>query len=250
MYSQFAKVYDLLMNDVGYGERADYICTLFERYDRMPTLLLDLACGTGEFSNKFADRGVSVIGVDMSPEMLSVAMEKTKEQGNDVLYLCQNAAELDLYGTVDGAVCCLDSINHITDYKDVCDAFKKVSLFLEEDRLFVFDVNSVYKHKTVLADNTFVIEEDGIYCVWVNCFDEDTNITSINLDFFTEEEDGRYIRSSEYIEERAYTKEEIVTALIGAGFKVEACFDDMTEELPKAETERIVYVARKVKVNE
>jgi ubiquinone/menaquinone biosynthesis C-methylase UbiE len=87
---------------------------------------------------------------------LSVAREKSAEQGNDVLYLCQDAAKLDLYGTVDGAICCLDSLNHITDYDKFCEAVSRVSLFLEKDRLFIFDVNTVYKHKEVLGNNTFV----------------------------------------------------------------------------------------------
>jgi ubiquinone/menaquinone biosynthesis C-methylase UbiE len=91
--------------------------------------MLDLACGTGEFSNHFAQKGVSVIGVDISYDMLSVAREKTAEAGNDILYLCQDAAELDLYGTIDGAICCLDSLNHITDYEKFCKALERVSLF-------------------------------------------------------------------------------------------------------------------------
>ena len=136
MYNDFAYSYDILMNDVDYKKRTEYLCSLFNAFDRMPTLMLDLACGTGEFSNHFAKQGVSVIGVDVSYDMLSVAREKTAEAGNDILYLCQDAAELDLYGTIDGAICCLDSLNHITDYDRFCKAIGRVSLFLEKDRLF------------------------------------------------------------------------------------------------------------------
>ena len=172
MYGEFAAYYDCLMYDVDYKKRSAYLLKLFEKYGRKPTLLLDLACGTGGFSNCFAKLGVEVIGVDMSEEMLSLAREKSAEEGTDVLYLCQKAEELDLYGTVDGAICCLDSLNHITDYKKFCKALEKVSLFLEKDCLFIFDINTEYKHKEILGDNVFVIENEDVYCVWANKFKE------------------------------------------------------------------------------
>ncbi len=245
MYSDFAAFYDTLMNDVDYVEWTEYLCNLFCKHDRMPTLLLDLCCGTGGFSNAFAQIGVSVIGVDLSPEMLSVARENSLACGQDVLYLCQNATELDLYGTVDGAICCMDSLNHITDYKDFCAALKKVSLFLEKDRLFIFDVNTLYKHETVLGNEVFVRDSD-IYCVWSNYYDPETHITDMELDFFVPQDDGRYIRSFEAINERAYTNKEIETALINAGLKIEAIYDDNTTDPLKNDSERAVYVTRKV----
>ncbi len=244
MYNDFAYTYDALMTDVDYKKRTDYLCSLFCKYDRMPTLMLDLACGTGEFCNQFASKGVSVIGVDISYDMLSLAREKSAELGNDILYLCQDAVELDLYGTVDGAICCLDSLNHITDYVAFCKAIERVSLFLEKDRLFIFDVNTVYKHRNVLGNNTFVIDTDDVYCVWQNEFDNKDNTVSINLDFFTPDGDA-YIRTGESFCERAYTEQEIANALQKAGLKIEAGFDDMSQDAPTEKTERIIYVTRK-----
>ena len=246
MYSEFAYTYDALMADVDYKKRTDYICSLFASFDRMPTLMLDLACGTGEFSNRFAEKGVSVIGVDISFDMLSVAREKSAEQGNDILYLCQDAAELDLYGTVDGAICCLDSLNHITDYDAFCKAIAKVSLFLEKDRLFIFDLNTPYKHREVLGNNTFVIDTDDVYCVWQNAYNDTDNTVEINLDFFTPDSDA-YYRTNENFCERAYTDSEIEKALKNAGLKTEAVYEEMTQNAPTDTTERVVYVTRKVK---
>lgn len=244
MYNEFAYNYDALMADVDYQKRTEYLCSLFKTFDRMPTLMLDLACGTGEFSNRFAKQGVSVIGVDISYDMLSVAREKSAEQGNDVLYLCQDAAELDLYGTVDGAICCLDSLNHITDYDAFCKAIEKVALFLEKDRLFIFDLNTPYKHSTVLGNNTFVIDTDAVYCVWQNEYKEN-NTVEINLDFFVREGDA-YYRSGESFCERAYTVDEIEYALCKAGLKIEAVYEEMTTNTPNDTTQRVVYVTRKV----
>ncbi len=244
-YSQFASVYDRLMLDVDYKKRTAYLLKLFEKYGKAPTLLLDLACGTGGFSNQMALKGIEVIGADMSEEMLSAAKENSADLGLDVLYLCQKAEELNLYGTVDGAICCLDSINHITNSKNLQKAFDKVSLFLEKDCLFIFDVNTVYKHKQILADNTFVFEEDNVYCVWQNSFNEDTLTTDISLDFFVEE-NGVYNRFCEDFSERAYTDRELCVMLQNSGFEIINIFDDLTENPPTPNCERKIFVVKKI----
>lgn len=246
MYSNFSQVYDSLMYDVDYKKRTACLLKLFKKYGKKPSLLLDVACGTGGFSHEFAKQGIEVIGVDMSEEMLAIAREKAYDNGDDILYLCQKAEELDLYGTVDGAVCCLDSLNHITEYKNFCKAIEKVALFLEKDCLFIFDLNTEYKHRNVLSDNVFVIEQDDVYCVWANKFKEKNMAVEINLDFFVEE-NGLYERFSEQFSERAYSCEQIEKALQKAGLQVVAVFDDMTEQPLSDTTERAIYVTRKVK---
>lgn len=246
MYTSFAENYDLLMQDANYKERTEYLLSVFEKYSKRPTLMLDLACGTGSFSNEFAKKGIQVIGVDISPEMLNIAREKSEKDKLDVLYLCQDASQLDLYGTVDGAVCCMDSINHITEREVLKEAFKKVSLFLEPECLFVFDVNTLYKHKGVLGNNTFVLEEDNLYCVWQNEYFEDEALTEITLDFFKKLDNGQYARTEQFIEERAYTIEELTEMLENAGFSLEAVLNDMSFEPLKSDSERAVLVAKKV----
>lgn len=246
MYENFALLYDKLMLDVDYKKRTEYVLSLFCEYDRKPTLMLDLCCGTGSFSTEFAEKGIDVIGVDVSNEMLMSAREKANDKSLDILYLCQDATELDLYGTVDGAVCLMDSLNHITDYENFCTAIKKVSLFLEKDRLFIFDVNTEYKAEKILSNNTFVSEENGVFLSWQNTYDEKTKTNEIFLDFFTENNDGTYNRLSENITERAFTETEIENALKQAGLKLENRLDDMKKTPPTDKSQRVFYVARKL----
>ena len=146
-YKSFAGFYDSFTSDVGYKERAEYMLALFAKFDRKPTLLLDVGCGTGNFSYQFAEKGIEVIGADPSAEMLSIASSRQNEVEKPPIFLCQSAENLDLYGTVDGAVACLDTLNHITDFAELKRSIAKISLFLESGRLFVFDVNTLYKHK-------------------------------------------------------------------------------------------------------
>ena len=244
-YNSFAEFYDLLMSDVDYKGRANYLLKLFKKHAKVPTLLLDLACGTGAFSNEMARKGIEVIGVDASEEMLGIARENSAELATDVLFLCQKAEELDLYGTVDGVICCLDSINHITETKKLKAAFGRVSLFMEQGSLFIFDVNTPYKHSDILADNTFVIEQEDVYCVWQNEYNSKKGITEISLDFF-EKQGESYKRYSDNFNERAYSFSQLESMLLESGFEVCAIYEDMTV-LPCSDTaQRAVFVAKKI----
>ena len=241
-YNSFARFYDGLMEDADYKNRCEYILEIAEKHNHEMGITLDLACGTGSLTRELAKSGVDVYGIDASAEMLCEAMQKNSEEGLNILYLRQKMQNLDLYGTINTCVCTLDSINHVTDIKNVEKAFDRVGLFMDDDGLFVFDVNTVYKHREVLADNTFVIENEKVYCVWQNSLEED-NLVKINLDFF-EEEDGVYYRSEESFYERAYTDEQLREMLIKAGFEVESVYGDMTFDEPKETEQRVIYVAR------
>lgn len=244
-YGIFADFYDRFTENVDYALRCDYLLELFERYDRRPTLLLDLACGTGGFSFAFEKRGMEVIGVDLSPDMLSVAQNKAFEQNSKALFVCQNAAELELYSTVDGAVCCLDSINHITDENELAAAFARVAQHLEPGRLFIFDVNSLYKHREILADNAFVYEDEGVLLAWQNELVDGRDV-NIYLDFFVEAADGRYTRYSEEFTERGYSDAQLRKMLTEAGFQTQAVLGDLTDAPPTDTCDRWIYVARRV----
>ncbi len=245
-YDVFSSFYDALTDNAEYAARAEYILKLFKKYDKRPTLLLDMACGTGSFTTEFAKAGIEVIGVDPSPEMLIKAREKLEQNGKNALFLCQTAAELDLYGTVDGAVCCLDSLNHITNYDELCDSLKRISLFLEPGRLFIFDVNSLYKHQNTLSGKCFIHEADGVVCNWQNSECSPDGTVDIILDFFCETENGLYERLFEDFSERAYIEEEWKNALNSAGLEIVARLGDMEFEPPSPKEERIYYVTRKV----
>lgn len=245
-YSSFARYYDSLTHNVEYEKRADYFCALLERLNHKAGITLDLACGTGSLTIALAKRGLDVYGIDGSSSMLSVAQQKAAENGLNLLFLCQQMQSIDLYGTVDTVICALDSINHITSENEVLKAFERVSLFLAPDGYFIFDMNTIYKHKQVLADHVFLYDTDDVYCVWQNRLEEKTNRVAITLDFFGRE-DNAYYRSSEHFYERAYDTQLIVSLLSKAGMETVGLFDDLTFNPPNDRTERIIVVAKKIK---
>lgn len=241
-YTCFASFYDSLTQDVSYAQRAEYFEMLIKREMPGAHLLLDLACGTGSLSAEFTRLGFEVIGVDASAEMLSVAASKAP----GALLLCQSMEALDLYGTVDATVCALDSLNHITDLDALRRVFYRVAMFTAPQGLFVFDVNTVYKHSAVLGDNTFFYENESCCCVWRNSYTPQQHIVEIGLDFFIPGQDGAYRRQSESFAERAYTQEELAGALAKAGLEVLDVYAGDTLKPPEDTTQRLVYVTRKL----
>lgn len=243
-YASFARYYDGLTKNVEYTKRADYLCRLLEKWEHEPGLTLDLACGTGTLTVELAKRGFDIYGVDGSMEMLSEAQQKAADAEVDLLFLCQQMQRLDLYGTIDTVFCMLDSVNHLTNEKDVAKTFQRVSLFMNPGALFVFDVNTLYKHREVLCNNTFVYDTGDVFCVWQNTLDTKTDKVKIALDFF--ERDGHvYHRSSEHFFERAYSRELLEKMLQEAGLEVLAVYGDGTFEEPGETCERAVFVTRK-----
>jgi cyclopropane fatty-acyl-phospholipid synthase-like methyltransferase len=207
-------------------------------------MLLDLACGSGSLSVELAKRGVDMIGVDGSEEMLMAASDKSAKAGTPMMLLCQDMRELDLYGTVNGAVCILDSLNHLCRTGDLAEVFKRLFLFVEPGGLFIFDLNTIYKHRYVLGDNPFVFEEEDFLCIWRNRFMERTAEADMQLDFFVKENDG-YNRLTDHVRERAYSQRTINRLLDESGFKTLAVYDDMSTEPVMQNSERMVFVARR-----
>lgn len=246
-YGDFAYYYDMLTENVDYDKRCEYICDLLAENGVSEGILLDLACGTGTLSLMFAEKGYDVVGVDGSEEMLTQAQEKKMETGADVIFLCQRMEELDLFGTINAAVSTLDSINHVTDKETVKEIFRRVSLFMEDKGIFLFDVNTPYKHKEILGDNTFIYDLDEVYCVWQNSTDDEL-LTTISLDLFEKDEDDEetYYRYSEEFSERAYDLDDIREWLEECKFEVTAVYEEMTKDSVKADTQRAVFVARKI----
>ena len=240
-YDAFAHWYDELTANIDYQALAEYYDAIITRFGGRKGILLDLACGTGSLSMLFSHMGYDVIGVDSSGDMLGEAMSK---EHDGIQYLCQDMTQLDMYGTIDAAVCALDSLNHLDDIDALRAVFDRVSLFCDNGAVFVFDVNTPYKHENVLADNTYVYETDDVFCVWENTYLGDGE-TDIRLDFFSREGDI-YHRSSDGFTERAFSRGDIERLLTEAGFEICAVYDYPTFGEPYPTSEKLTFAARMV----
>ena len=205
-------------------------------------LLLDMGCGTGNLTIRLADMGYDVIASDASVEMLSIA--SSKSDGN-IHFICQSMTETELYGAVDVAISTLDSINHLGSAEEIQTCFERLAENMEQGGLFLFDVNTIYKHRFVLGNNTFVYDVDGVYCVWQNTYCQDDEGVDIDLDLFYENEDGSYDRGGESFREIAISQKKLTEMLGRAGFDVVAVYEYLTKEQPKENSEKLMFVARK-----
>ncbi len=246
-YGAIADIYDKLNAEIDYGTWADFVEKHFDRYlTERPSLVLDLACGTGSMTVELASRGYDMIGVDGSEEMLSVAYERSA--GKNILYLLQDMRRFELYGTVGAVTCCLDSLNYLTENGDMEACFATVHNYLEPDGLFLFDMNTPYKFEKVYGDNSYILEDvsDGAaaYCGWQNDYDRETRLCRFYLSVFREDEDGRYRREDEQQCERCYSMREIREALVNTGFEFLSVSADYDFCEVGENTERWYFAAR------
>ena len=217
-YESLAFSYDELTQDVEYESRADFVEKLFGRAKIPVHTVLDLACGTGTMTAIFTQRGYELIGVDQSEEMLMEAREKAQTlRGIPPLFLHQSMPELDLYGTVDACICCLDSLNYLTRPCEVQRTFERLKLFIAPGGALVFDVHAPHKMEA-LDDQVFLDERDDIYCVWRTEYRRRAKMLDYYVDMFRLCEDGVWERSFEEHHQRAYTVRELTQWLKAAGF--------------------------------
>ena len=237
-YQALAGAYDALTGDVDYEKRADWLEKLLRRSEIPVHTVLDLACGTGTITWILTARGYELIAVDGSEEMLSAAMEKYGTvEGIPPVFIHQTMPELDLYGTVDAAVCCLDSLNYLTDPRDVRRTFDRLRLFIAPGGMLVFDVNTPEKLRS-LDGQVFLDETEDTYCVWRPEFHR--GLCTYYMDLFQRQNGGKWNRELEIHRERAYTAEELTLWLKAAGFGKIRTYGDMKLRRP-CEGEQRVY---------
>ena len=245
-YEIFSLYYDELTENVNSSVRAAYFDRLIRKHlHTNGQVLLDLACGTGTMAEQMARKGYDVIGVDYSGGMLGQAMEKKFQSGLPIQYVQQDMRELDLYGTVDVTICTLDSLNHLPDLNSIRQVFQKVAEATETGGLFLFDMNTLYKHRVLLGSQVYIYERDAVYCVWENHLQDDACTVDITLELFQLCADGRYCRQTEVLTERAYPPEQIQMALEETGFTVLGIYHADSEEPLREDSQRMVVAARK-----
>ncbi len=252
-YASLAKVYDLFLGDVPYGEWLDYITGVLRAHGISDGLVLELGCGTGTFTQMLAKAGYDMIGVDSSPEMLQIASEKQraacsgpKGQGADadILYLQQDMREFELYGTVRAVVCVCDSINYMADEEDLLRVFSLVNNYLDPGGVFVFDMKTVHYLADVMGDSVAAQHRKEGTLIWENAYFEEDQTNEYDLTFFLKEPDGRYVRHRETHLQRAYPAETVKSLLARAGLVPEQVLDADTRGEPRPDSERLYFVAR------
>lgn len=277
-YTDFAGVYDTFMDEVPYQEWADFLAGLIDQYGvsrpregivgeagdleksgektasasekesalaSERDLVLDLGCGTGTLTELLAGKGYDMIGVDLSQEMLNIALEKKEKSGSSVLYLCQDMRMLDLYSTVGTVISVCDSVNYLLEDKEVVRTFSLIHNYLYPGGIFIFDFNTVYKYEQVIGDATIAENRDDCSFIWENYYHPEEHVNEYDLTIFAREKgEEKFDRFFENHLQRGYTVEEMTAFVKQAGMRVELVLDADTHEAPSKESERVYVVAR------
>ena len=274
-YTDFAIVYDELMDNVPYeewsqkiaeaidrygiskraardgseadGPRADEELSESEKLESERNLVVDLGCGTGTLTEMLYDMGFDMIGIDCSEDMLQVAMEKREESGSDILYLNQDMRELELFSTVGTVVSVCDSLNYILEETELSKVFDLVHNYLYPGGLFIFDFNTDYKYREVIGNRTIAENRDDCSFIWENEYDEKSGVNEYDLTFFVMDEDGRFDRFEETHYQKGYTPEAIKKMLTGSGFEIIEMTDSESEADISENSQRINVVAKCLK---
>ncbi len=280
-YTDFAGVYDIFMDNTPYQEWADFLAQLIEKYGvskpvsaagrlsgahRMPgtgeesdlewndaaaqealrserDLVLDLGCGTGTLTELLYEKGYDMIGVDSSQEMLNVAFDKRERSGSEILYLCQDMRDLDLYSTVGTVVSVCDSLNYLLEDADVEDTFARVNNYLYPGGLFLFDFNTVYKYEKIIGDATIAENREECSFIWENYYHKEERVNEYDLTIFAKEETGQLFRRfTETHFQRGFTLEEMKGFVERAGMRILLVLDADTHREPTDVSQRI-YIA-------
>ena len=244
VYTALAQVYDVLTDDVPYAQWVAFAQRAFEQYGRQPHLVLDLACGTGSLTKLLGQAGYEMIAADLSPEMLTVAREKCSGLPCPPVFLCQDMRELDLYGTIDAAVCGLDSLNYLLGLRDLRQVFQRVALFLEPGGLFLFDVKTKRAFEQ-MAGLSSIQELDGAYCAWQYGYDPQSRLYEHQVDVFLQQPEGSYERRTEYHVQRCYSREQVEKALAQGGLKLRRVCGGPGFQRVTERTERLFFIAQK-----
>ena len=242
MYNKFAYIYDELMDDIDYEKWYIYIKSIFDKFQREPKMLLEMACGTGNLSYYFGKNGYDLTCFDLSNDMLSIAYNKLKDF-KKVKILNQNMVNFNINKKFDAIISICDSINYVLNEEDLLKTFTNVKNHINKDGIFIFDINSYYKLSEIIGNNVFVEDREGVFYTWENYFDEKNDIVNFFISFFIQEEDGRYFRFNEEHFEKAYKTEKIIKLLKQSYFTEIYVFDGFTFNKAHEKSERISFVA-------
>lgn len=280
VYSDFAGVYDELMDNVPYETWCENIASLIEKYGisrpvreeetvegefseedlteeeecreavseailaSERNLVVDLGCGTGTLTELLYRKGYDMIGIDNSAEMLDIAMEKRARSGSEILYLQQDMCELELYSTVGTVISVCDCLNYLLEEEDLAEVFRLVNNYLYPGGLFLFDFNTVYKYSQVIGDTVIAENRENCSFIWENYYHEDEEINEYDLTVFVQEEGEHFRRFTENHFQRGYTPETMCRLVEEAGMQVIRLLDADTMQEITPESERIYVLAR------
>lgn len=135
MYDQLAPYYDRLYANKDYKKECEFLKTVFRHCKVDPKTILDIGCGTGTHCSELSNLGYGAHGIDISPEMISIAKCKYSN-GSFSIADVRDMKEPLLF---DVAISMFGTMTYLTKPADFIQALKSINKALKPGGLFIFD---------------------------------------------------------------------------------------------------------------
>jgi SAM-dependent methyltransferase len=234
-YEKLDRFYDAAMGNR--TEMACYIRRLIRQHKPKANTLLELGCGTGAIL-KILAKYYDVAGLDLSPQMLSIARKKLPY----VRLYRKDMVRFDLGTKFDVIICVFDSINHVLKFADWQKIFRNVARHLEQDGLFLFDINTEAKLERLINAPTWV-HKFGRNLEFINVTDGRRGIANWNIRVFEHRHGNQYGLFEEDIKQISFAVEQIRAALTKQFTKVKVV--DALGRNPSTKSNRLYFVCKR-----
>lgn len=241
-FENFAYYYDRLNENYDADMRVNRLIGLLSGCEEV----VDLCCGTGDVAIGLAKFGFQMTGVDISPDMLNVAIGKAKKAAAKVQFVCCDARNLLLPHQVDAIYSLTDGMNYMLGLEELEKAFTSIHNALKRGGQFIFDISTMYKYMNVLSSNAFTFDLEDVFLSWQNDYNRNTKICTMDVVGFVKEA-GKpfYRRFDEQHKQYSFTEEEIRGLLQKVGFDIKNVYSDYTTTAVKQNDERILFFTQK-----
>lgn len=233
-YAKLDRFYDAAMGDR--TEMASHIRRLIRRHKPKARTLLELACGTGAIL-KILAKSYDVVGLDLSPQMLAIARKKLPH----VRVYRKDMVRFELAAKFDVIICVFDSINHLLKFTDWQKIFRNAERHLEEDGLFLFDINTEAKLKRLINAPTWV-HKFGRNLEFINVTAGRRGIANWNIRVFEHRRGDRYGLFEEDIKEISFPVNKIKAALRKQFMTIKVI--DALGRKPSSKSDRLYFICK------
>ncbi|MDK2946606.1 MAG: hypothetical protein PWQ85_1391 [Geotoga sp.] len=243
LYDNFSKIYkkDYLKFSKNI---ADIFPFLIKNYIEKCDSILDLACGEGTFCRELTKKGFNVEGVDLSKGQIDNAKKKSFEENLNIKFYVQDIIKFKIDKKYDIITSWFDSLNYIIDKNNLNKVFENAYYMLNDDGVFMFDMNTIHGLITVWNDLPYYIFEDtkDLFEVHQSNYDYENNLAYMKISFFLRQGNNQWQKYEEEHVEKGYKKIEIKDLLTSVGFNEIYFYSSLNPLLPDLEESNRMYV--------
>lgn len=135
LYKNYAKYYDKIYEKFDHKNESEFIRWAVDKHNASKgNQLLDVACGTGRHAY-YLKNDYKILGVDINPEMLSIAHKKVPE----AQFIDGDMKNLDLKQKFDVIICMFSAMNYNTTLEELKTTLKNFYDHLSKGGVLIFD---------------------------------------------------------------------------------------------------------------